>query len=57
MSDRHPNWSSENVKPAAASARLPYQAPKLVRLGSVRDLTLGGSGGAKPDMGTPRRAH
>jgi hypothetical protein len=30
---------------ASSDARLPYEAPKLVCLGDVRDLTLGGSSG------------
>ena len=32
----------------------PYVAPKLVRLGSVRDLTFGTSQGTKPDGGFSR---
>jgi hypothetical protein len=41
------NVSNPQVEraPAADDARLEYQAPQLVRLGDVRDLTLGGSPG------------
>ena len=35
-------------------AKKPYVAPKLVRLGSVRDLTFGTSQGTKPDGGFSR---
>jgi hypothetical protein len=38
-----------------ASARRPYRAPQLRRLGSVRELTLGSNNG-KPEGGGTRRA-
>lgn len=40
-SDQKPQ--EERSSPSAA--RLPYEAPRLVCLGDVRDLTLGGSPG------------
>jgi len=39
---------------AAPSRREPYEAPKLERLGDVRELTLGGSIG-NGDSGAPQR--
>lgn len=35
--------------PKKAAPKKPYVAPKLVRLGSVRDLTFGTSKGTKGD--------
>jgi hypothetical protein len=34
----------ETVKPEDANARQPYARPRLRRLGTVRDLTLGSAG-------------
>jgi hypothetical protein len=36
-------------EPKVASQKKAYVAPKLARLGSVRDLTFGTSLGTKPD--------
>jgi hypothetical protein len=42
-------------EPAQATAKRPYAAPTLARLGSVRDLTLGQSGGRFADGGAKSR--
>lgn len=36
---------SENERSVTTPPREPYQAPRLLALGDVRDLTLGGSPG------------
>jgi hypothetical protein len=40
--------------PTTASARRPYKAPHVRHLGSVRELTLGGSNGPCVDGGGTR---
>jgi hypothetical protein len=42
---------SVNERPAA-DGRRPYKAPKLRKLGSVRELTLGSTMGGRQDGGT-----
>lgn len=43
---------TENADVVAGTVRRPYQRPTLRRLGSVRELTLGGSNGMAEGGGT-----
>jgi hypothetical protein len=55
-SDQDPKAESPSATTdaaASASARRPYRAPTLRRLGSVRELTLGSNNG-KPEGGGTR---
>ena len=42
--DLHPKTAGNDVKDGASASRRPYHAPRVRRLGSVRDLTLGATG-------------
>lgn len=42
----------ETKSPETAPARRPYRAPQLRQLGSVRELTLGGTMGSDEGGGT-----
>ena len=44
----------ESEKPAAVETKKVYRRPALTKLGSLRDLTMGLSGGGAPD-GMPAR--
>ncbi len=50
MTDKNEQESSAALKPAEGGVRRPYRAPVLRYLGSVRSLTLGGTGGARSDF-------
>src|SRR5512140_2986331 len=54
MTDKNERESSAAVKPAEGGRqrplRLPYRAPVLRYLGSVRSLTLGGTSGTRKDF-------
>jgi hypothetical protein len=49
---RNLDRTSSSEHDSATSLRLAYQKPELIRLGDLRDLTLGGSDGSG-DSGDP----
>jgi hypothetical protein len=49
-----PQIARASTSPAPVGSKLPYRRPRLVRLGSVRDLTLGASAGFAEGAGTFR---
>lgn len=53
MTNDHEPKAAPNAD-ESTPARRPYHAPKLRRLGSVRDLTLGSNNG-KPEGGGTRK--
>lgn len=50
--DSEESLSSDVTAASASPARAPYRAPKLRHLGSVRELTLGGTMGKSEGGGT-----
>lgn len=40
---------TSNARPDSEAPRRPYKAPRLRQLGSVRELTLGGTMGGRMD--------
>lgn len=53
MSERTTPGHEHAVDSTRRVARRPYVAPELHRLGSVRELTLGGTGSEEDPGGTP----
>jgi hypothetical protein len=55
MSERpNPEPTDPRGHEEPSATRAPYEPPRLVRLGTVRDLTWGGSAGRRGDVGTRR---
>lgn len=51
-----PNLSNQQCTPSDAEPRRPYVSPRLVELGDLRSLTLGGSPGfGDSGIGSPRK--
>jgi hypothetical protein len=48
----NPSESVQRDADAVPTARRPYQRPTVLRLGSVRELTLGGTSGFAEGAGT-----